>query len=107
VSSGDAIEYTLTLSNGSPYALNGAQAVVTLPEGVAFDSVSRGSATVQGQDVVVSLGRVASRATVTLQIHGHVLGAVRKHLEAHALVRSATALPVDGGKARTKIDDQD
>jgi hypothetical protein len=57
--------------------------------------------------VVVSLGRLAGDSAVTLQIQGRVLDTAPKHLEARATLRSATALPVDGGKAMTKVTDRD
>jgi uncharacterized repeat protein (TIGR01451 family) len=108
VEAGDDIDYGYTFRNDSRYALNGAQAILTLPEGVDFESVSLGTATVHDRDVVVSLGRVAARSTLTLHIHGRILLSAPKHLEAVGILRSATAMPVFGGKAMTKVrgDDQ-
>ena len=105
--SGDAIAYTLTFKNGSRYALNGAQAVLTLDEGVVFDSSSVGSATVHGRDVVVSLGRLAAGSTVTLHIQAHILPSAPKHLEAVGVLRSGTAMPVVGEKAGTTVHSDD
>jgi uncharacterized repeat protein (TIGR01451 family) len=104
---GDAIDYTFTFRNGSRYALNGAQAVLTLAEGVVFDSVSLGSATVHERRVVVSLGRLAAKSTVTLHIHGHILRSAPKHLEAVGVLRSGTALPVVSEETITKVESDD
>jgi len=107
VAPGDGIDYTFMFRNGSRHALNGAQAVLTLPEGVVFQSVSRGSATENGQDIVVSLGRLAGNSTVTLHIRGYVTKRAPKHLEALGVLRSGTALPVVGKKAITKVHGDD
>src|SRR5262245_10708991 len=58
VAPGDAIDFKFTFRNGSAYALNGAQAIVTLPEDVILDSVSLGTATQHGSELVISLGRL-------------------------------------------------
>jgi uncharacterized repeat protein (TIGR01451 family) len=102
----DVIDYTLTFRNRSGVALNGAQAVVTLPVGVVFESASTGTATVRGSDVVVSLGRLAGDSPVTLHVYGRVLDSAPKHLDGQAILRSATALPVSGGKATTNTHDR-
>ena len=104
---GDAIDYTFTFRNGSRYAINGAQAVLTLADGVMFASTSSGSATVHGRNVVVSLGRVDAKSTVTLQIHGHILLTAPNHLETVGALRSGTALPVAGGRAITNVHRRD
>jgi hypothetical protein len=102
----------VTIENDSPYALNGTQAVVTLPEGVSFESTSAGSATVQSRDVVVTLGRTMPGSTRTVQITVLVTNAVELHtkLVLSAALRSSTALPVVAEEARTKVispDDRD
>jgi uncharacterized repeat protein (TIGR01451 family) len=100
---GDAIDYSFTFRNGSRYALNGAQAVLTLDEGVVFDSSSVGSATVHGREVVVSLGRLAAGSTTTLHMQAHILQSAPPHLEAVGVLRSGTAMPVVGEKAGTTV----
>jgi uncharacterized repeat protein (TIGR01451 family) len=100
---GDGIDYTFMFQNGSRHALNGAQAVLTVPEGVVFQSVSRGSATENGQDIVVSLGRLAGNSTVTLHIRGYFTKRAPKHLEALGVLRSGTALPVVGKKVISNV----
>jgi hypothetical protein len=104
---GGPIAFTLTFKNESRYALNGAQAIVTLPGGVSFESVSEGTATVQGRDVVVSLGRVRPGQTVGLLTNGRVSDSIgiRGDLQAFGILRSGTALPVSGNRTRTVVGD--
>jgi hypothetical protein len=101
VSVGDHFDYTLMLS-GFNRALNGAQAVFTLPEGVQFVSSSGGvSVTVNGSTVVVTLGRVSPGDKVKVSITVQALEKAEMH--ARAQVRSATAMPVDAGSANTHV----
>jgi hypothetical protein len=101
VSVGDRFDYTLTVS-GLNRALNGAQAVLTLPEGVQFVSSSGGvSASVNGSAVVVTLGRISPGDKVKVMVTVQALE--KGELHARAQVRSATAMPVDAGSANTHI----
>ena len=54
---GGQMVLNFTFKNDSDFPLNGTQAVFTLPPGVSFASAVDGFATVQGQDVVVTLGQ--------------------------------------------------
>jgi uncharacterized repeat protein (TIGR01451 family) len=93
---GGLVAFTFIFKNHSAYALNGTQAVVTLPDGVSFDSVTEGTATVQGRDVVVTLGRTLAGKTIELQIKGRLSDslAVGTVLTGHGTLRSSTALPL-------------
>ena len=103
VDPGDPIDFAFTFRNGSSYALNGAQAVVTIPDDVTYDSVSRGTATQHGRELVVSLGRLSPGSTITLHILGHVSPLAHHKLHASAALRSSTALPVLGAQTTTKV----
>src|SRR5215467_345332 len=103
VAPGDAIDFTFTFRNGSAYALNGAQAVVTLPEDVIFDSVSQGTVTQRGSELVISLGRLLPGSTTTLHVLGHVSSHAHHKLQASASLRSGTALPVVGAESTTNV----
>jgi len=103
VAPGDAIDFTFTFKNSSAYALNGAQAIVTLPEDVIFDSVSQGTATQHGTELVISLGRLVPGSTTTLHVRGHVSSSAHHKLHASASLRSGTALPVVGAESTTKV----
>lgn len=56
----------------------------------------RGTATVHGHDVVVSLGRTRPGQNVSIEIHGLVSSSLRHgtRLAIKAWLRSSTALPV-------------
>jgi uncharacterized repeat protein (TIGR01451 family) len=102
---GGPITFTFKFKNESGYALNGAQAIVTLPEDVSFESVSAGTATVHGRDVVVSVGRLGPDQGITLQVEARVSNSVHTGsiLRGFGVLRSGTALPVAGGRTRTRI----
>jgi len=104
VSAGAQFVYTLSISNHSGIALNGAQAVITLPDGVQFVGAALGSATIDGSNVVVTIGRLATGAAMAVDVIVQAPASGSKHLMAHGSLHSATALPVDGGVANTKID---
>jgi hypothetical protein len=102
---GKQMEFNFTFRNDSSYALNGTQAVITLPAGVSFDSANGGSATVQGQDVVVTLGRTLPGYTITVHVKANVSDSVTPGttLTSSALLRSSTALPVIADSNTTKV----
>jgi uncharacterized repeat protein (TIGR01451 family) len=104
VVAGDPLPFTFTFNNRSAYALNGTQAVLTLPDGVSFVSATEGTATVQGRDVVVSLGRTLPGQTIELQITGRVSDSLKvgTTLTGEGTVRSATALPISAD-TKTKV----
>jgi hypothetical protein len=93
---GGLLPFTFIFKNRSAYALNGTQAVVTLPDGVSFESVTEGTATIHGRDVVVSLGRTLPGQTIELQIKGRLSDslAVGSILTGLGTLRSSTALPM-------------
>src|SRR5262249_43071118 len=93
---GGLVPFTFTFKNGSPYPLNGTQAVITLPDGVSFESASEGMATVHGRDVVVSLGRTLPGQTIEMQMKGRLSDslAVGSILTVLGTLRSSTALPI-------------
>jgi len=101
VSTGDTFSYTLDITNQSRFALNGTQAVLTMPDGVQFVSASGGSATIAGSDVIVTFGRLAQRDTHSVRIT--VKAASGPELHATAEIRSATALPVKACSVNTHV----
>jgi hypothetical protein len=103
---GGPIELTFRFRNRGAYALNGTQVVIRLPDGVVFESAHAGTATVQGNDVVVSLGRTLPGQDVEVGIQGHVSHSVKvgSTLDIHGLLRSSTALPVVARGRVTKVD---
>jgi hypothetical protein len=105
VTRGSHMELNFMFKNDSKFSLNGTQVVITLPAGVSFESASDGSVTVQGQDVVVTLGRTVPGHAVTLHITASVSDSVvpRSTLISSAVLRSSTALPVVADSITTKV----
>jgi len=87
--------------SGLNLALNGTQVVFTLPEGVQYVGSSSGSATVNGSNVIVTLGRLSPGDSAEVSITVQALE--KAELHASAQVRSATAMPVDAGSANTHV----
>ena len=102
---GAQFAYSLRVENGSPYALNGTQAVFELPNDVALLGSPDGGTTQIDQTVVVTVGRLA--AGTTKDVHLTVAlgpGAGKGDiLTAIAGLRSSTALPVEADEARTQV----
>jgi hypothetical protein len=105
VSPAGQFNYTMEISNDSGVSLNGVQAVVTLPDGVVFVGATGGSVTINGPKVIVTIGRLATGATSTIEITVQAPASGSKLLMASGTVRSATALPTDAGKPNTKVRD--
>jgi len=102
---GDAFALKLTFRNRSAYALNGTQVVITLADGVSFDSVSAGTATVHDRDVVVSLGRTLPGQRFEVEIRAEASPSLSPDstLSFVGAVRSSTALPVFAGTEQTRV----
>jgi hypothetical protein len=105
VKRGGPIELAFAFRNRTEHALNGTQVVFTLPEGVAFESTTAGTTTVQGRDVVVSLGRTLPGQTIEIQMRGNVSRSAKpgSTLVFSGLLRSGTALPVIAEHQATKV----
>jgi acid phosphatase type 7 len=85
--------YRVTVSNKSPYALNGAQVVLHLPEATTYTGAIDDKHTVIDDRLVVTLGHIdqGGTASADVPLGGH--GGSREEL--HGELRSATALPVE------------
>jgi hypothetical protein len=102
VKPGAEFTYRLTANNGSPYNLNGTQAVFDLPSGITFVASPDGPATQIGNSVVITIGRLA--AGVSEDIHLMVALTGDHKVKATALVRSSTALPVQAEEVGMRAD---
>jgi len=101
---GQTLTYELFISNNSQYALSGTQVRFQLPRGLAPAAEGRGNSTVQGDEIVFTLGHLAVGAEQTVEIPALVPADVRKQtLRARARVFSSTAQPVDSNRVFTKI----
>jgi uncharacterized repeat protein (TIGR01451 family) len=103
VSGGAQFAYRLSISNNSGTALNGVQAVLTLPAGAVFVGATDGSAIVDGLNVIVTIGRLAPGSVDAVQITVQAPASGSKHLLARGSFRSATALPVEAGAVNTNV----
>ena len=100
VKPGDTFAYTVNVANNGNIPLNGAQLVLELPDGVVLTDPLSDTTTLQGNDVVITLGRLApgDKKTVTIDLktsgeHGVFEGQVE--------LRSSTAQPVFSGQVKT------
>jgi uncharacterized repeat protein (TIGR01451 family) len=96
VSAGQTLTYTVPIENGSDYALNGTQVHIQLPQGTTFAGTTSDTLTVEGDEVVVTLGRIGAGSEQTVEIPVLVSAENRgnERLVASAKVSSSTALPI-------------
>jgi uncharacterized repeat protein (TIGR01451 family) len=96
VSPGQTFTYTVSIQNGSQYPLNGTQVRIHLPEAVTFAGTASDSITVEGDEVIVTVGRLANGSGQTVEIPVLVSSEAHSHeqLWTSAGVSSSTALPV-------------
>jgi Calcineurin-like phosphoesterase/Purple acid Phosphatase, N-terminal domain/Domain of unknown function DUF11 len=102
---GSTITYNLRVRNGSAYPLNGAQVVVNLPRGAAFAGTASDTLTVHGSQVVITVGRIGVGGLETAQVTAALGSGLspRTMLQANAVLRSSTALPVSSNQTPTLI----
>jgi uncharacterized repeat protein (TIGR01451 family) len=103
---GQNFTYSVTISNKSQYALNGAQVRLELPEEVTFAGTLGDTVTLQVDEVVVTVGRVAVGGEQTIEIPVQVSPNARRneHVFTSGEISSSTALPVMTNKAATSIE---
>lgn len=93
VNANKLLTYKVSVTNKSPYALNGTQVVITLPSGMTFAQKLSDSVTQHGQDVVLTIGRLERGAKSNLQIKvrsaTNLLRGSKMNIK--AVVRSSTA----------------
>jgi uncharacterized repeat protein (TIGR01451 family) len=93
VHAGEALTYTLRLKNNSQYSLNGTQVRLSLPNNVSFAGTPGNTITLQGNEVVVTVGRLANGTEQTISIPTMVSSDARGRIEVHGAATSSTALP--------------
>ena len=98
VEKGQMLKYQISVTNNSPYVLNGTQIVLNLPTGVNLQPSP--SSTQHGQEVVYTLGRLekGQEGKVAFEAKFASNAPSRKRLSGNVVIRSSTALPV-----KTKI----
>jgi uncharacterized repeat protein (TIGR01451 family) len=103
VHAGSALTYTIQLKNRSRYSLNGTQVRLALPAGVTFTGTTDTTTTLQGNEVVMTIGRLAAGSKQTVTIPASVSQESRGLITGFAAVTSSTALPVFTNKASTIV----
>jgi uncharacterized repeat protein (TIGR01451 family) len=91
---GQGLTYIVQLKNNSELSLNGTQVRLFLPEHVSFAGTAGDSATVQGDEVVITVGRLAAGDETTVSIPTMVNAGTRGVIKGFATVTSSTALAV-------------
>ena len=103
VGAGGQLTYTLNIQNGSTQGLNGTQAVFELPSGVTFVASPDGLATQMGNQIVVTIGRLDVGGSAAVHLQTQVNASAGSGLDAEALLRSSTALPVPANAVHTNV----
>jgi len=103
VHGGEGLTYTVLLKNHSQYPLNGTQVRVTLPSDVSFAGTPRNTITLQGNELVVTVGRLDSGTEQTISIPVQISPDARGQIDSFAAVTSSTASPVFTNEASTRV----
>ncbi|MBO0911428.1 MAG: DUF11 domain-containing protein [Acidobacteria bacterium] len=103
VHGGSTLTYTIELKNRSQYSLNGTQVRLTLPPGVTFAGATGTTTTLQANEVVVTIGRLAAGSEQTVNIPVSVSPESRGMISGVAAVTSSTAQTVLTNKAATTV----
>jgi hypothetical protein len=94
VHAGEEFSFTVQLKNSSQYSLNGTQVRLRLPEGVSFAGSPSTTTTLLGDEIVVTIGRLASGTEQTISIPVTASREASRRMESYATVTSSTASPV-------------
>ena len=102
---GDPLTYTVHLKNNSPYSLNGTQIKLLLPPNATFAGTVGDTTTVHGNEVVVTVGRLAAGADQTISISATASSGRREDpwAAAFAIVTSSTAQPLFTNPVVTRV----
>jgi len=105
IAPGQAITYAVSVRNDSEYALSGTQVRLHMPHDLAFAGTAGDVVTVQGDEIVFTLGYLAVGAQQTVQIPMSVPSNVRPHkvLRLRAHLYSSTALPLETNAVSTTV----
>ena len=103
VHAGEELTYTVRLKNNSQYSLNGTQVRLLLPNNVSFAGAPGNTITVQGNEVVVTVGRLASGSEQTVSIPTMVPSESRGRIETFGSITSSTTLPVFTNSVATTV----
>jgi uncharacterized repeat protein (TIGR01451 family) len=94
VHAGEELTYTVRRKNNSQYSLNGTQVRLLLPNNVVFAGTPGDTITLQGNEVVVTVGRLATGGEQSISIPTVVAAESHGRIEVFGSVTSSTALPL-------------
>jgi uncharacterized repeat protein (TIGR01451 family) len=102
---GGALVLTIVAANHGSIALNGAQIRITLPAGLTFADTLSDTLTLQGYEVVATLGRLAPGSQQIVQIKTRVAANASSGstIAVSGSLTSGTALPVELNSSATKV----
>lgn len=103
VHAGENLTYTVDLKNNSQYSLNGTQVRLELPDDVSFAGTAGGNISLQGEELVITVGRLATGAEQTFSIPAVVSSSSHGRIEGSASVFSSTALPIVMNEVETTV----
>jgi uncharacterized repeat protein (TIGR01451 family) len=105
IKAGRTLTYTVSIKNESDYSLNGTQVRFRLPQSVSYAGTPGDTVTVDGNEVVITVGRVTAGSEQSVEIPVAVSSDARGFfpLLASAAVTSSTALPVRTNDVFTSI----
>ena len=101
---GQTVTFTVSIRNNSQYSLNGTQVRFALPLSTTFAGTPGNTVTVNGSEIIVTVGRVAAGSEQMVEIPvtvapGHGLYTI----QGVAQITSATALPIQTNYAFTYV----
>ena len=99
----DALTYQVTINNTSSYNLNGTQVRFRIPQGEAFAGTVGGAISREGDELVITVGRVPAGETQIVSIPMQVNADAQGKLLASANVSSGTAETVVSNKTATSV----
>ena len=91
---GEVLTYRVHLKNSSAFGLNGTQVRFPIPTGETFAGTLSRTISLQGNEIVITVGRVPAGATQTVDVPMAIAGKTKGAILAYAQVFSSTAQPV-------------
>jgi uncharacterized repeat protein (TIGR01451 family) len=102
---GGTIPYSISILNNGTTPLNGTQIRLTVPSGVTSAAPVTDPVTVQGSDIVYTIGRLAAGSQDTVQINVQITEDNKnvEMIRTQVSLTSGTAQPIAGNSVKTKV----
>jgi Calcineurin-like phosphoesterase/Domain of unknown function DUF11 len=94
VKAGELLTYKVNIKNSSIHSLNGTQVRFHIPQGESFAGTLGGAISLQGNELVITVGRVLAGETQTVEVPMQVAADAKGKLLTFAEVFTSTAEPV-------------